>query len=226
MPPAWREAGSAELYLTGVVGTLLLLVPAGFALAKRGGRGSAPLTWFNAHVLCSTLGAVLVVVHSAGLLRRSPALLLLAVAALVATGVWARLRGSRVMAATFASKLHAFALPDEGIRERLGQLISQKRALLHELDPAGNEGTFSVTLSHLLHRPRLALAYRRLASLEARLLGTRQAAQTVQAWWRPAHIAIAWIFVLGVLVHVVTVSFFAGYVAAGARITWWHLGAW
>jgi hypothetical protein len=130
------------------------------------------------------------------------------------------------MAATFASRQHSFVLPDQDIRERLRQLILQKRALLDELDPAASEGTFSVTLGHFLRRPRLALAYQRLASLEARLLGARQAVGAAQAWWRPLHMAIAWTFVLGVLGHVVTVSFFAGYVAGGATITWWHLSAW
>ena len=38
--------------------------------------------------------------------------------------------------------------------------------------------------------------------------------------------AIAWIFVLGVLIHVLTVTFFAGYVADGGVITWWHLAQW
>jgi hypothetical protein len=32
--------------------------------------------------------------------------------------------------------------------------------------------------------------------------------------------------VLGLVIHVVTVTFFAGYVAAGEPITWWHLRAW
>jgi hypothetical protein len=47
-----------------------------------------------------------------------------------------------------------------------------------------------------------------------------------QAWWRPLHMALAWLFVLGVVIHVVTVTFFAGYVADGGPITWWHLRAW
>lgn len=226
LPPVWREPGSPELYLTGVAGALLLLVPVAFALAKHGGRGRAPLAWFNAHVLCSSLGAVLIVIHSGGFLRRPPALLLLAIAALAALGVWARLYGSRRMAATFASKQPSFALPDADTRERLRQLIEQKRALLRELDPAASEGTFSATPAHFLRRPRLALAYEGLARAEAKLLGTRQAIGPAQSWWRPLHMAIAWIFVLGVLIHVVTVTFFAGYVAAGAKITWWHLAAW
>ena len=226
LSPVWREPGSPELYLTGVAGALLLLMPVAFALAKRGGRSRAPLAWFNAHVICSSLGAVLIVIHSGGFLRRPPALLLLAIAALALLGVWARLRGSRRMAATFASKQSSFALPDAHKRERLRQLIAQKRGLLGELDPAASEATFSVTLAHLLRRPRLGLAYAGLARVEAKLLGTRQAVGPAQSWWRPLHMAVAWIFVLGVLVHVVTVTFFAGYVAAGQPITWWHLAAW
>jgi hypothetical protein len=226
LSPAWREPGSPELYLIGVAGALLLLVPVAFTLAKRGGRSRAPLAWFNAHVMCSSLGAVLIVIHSGGFLRRPPALLLLAIVALAVLGVWARVRGSRRMAATFASKQFSFALPDADKRERLRRLIEQKRVLLRELDPAASEATFSVTLAHLLRRPRLGLAYAGLARVEAKLLRTRQAVGKAQSWWRPLHLAIAWIFVLGVSVHVVTVTFFAGYVAAGHPITWWHLAAW
>jgi len=224
--PAWREPGSSALYLTGVAGALLLLVPAAFALAKRGGTSRDPRSWFNAHVYCSLAGAVLIAVHSGGFLRRPPALLLLAIVALAALGVWARLRGARRMAATFASKTHVFAPPDAATRERLRQLIAEKVVLLNQIDMQANEGTFSVALPHLLRRPRLALAYRRLAREESRLLGTRGAVGAAQAWWRPLHMALAWIFVLGVALHVLTVTLFAGYVAGGGPITWWHLAAW
>jgi NAD(P) transhydrogenase subunit beta len=44
--------------------------------------------------------------------------------------------------------------------------------------------------------------------------------------WTPFVVMTAIAFVLGVLIHVVTVSFFAGYVAGGGPITWWHLAAW
>jgi hypothetical protein len=226
LAPAWRTPGSPELYLAGVAGALLLLVPAAFALAKRGGTSRDPRAWFNAHVGCSLAGAVLIAAHSGGFLRRPPALLLLAIVALAALGVWARLRGSRRMAATFASKTHTFAPPDTATRMRLEELITKKRTLLARLDPGANEGTFSVTLPHLLRKPRLALAYVRLAREESRLLGTRGAAGAAQAWWRPLHMALAWIFVLGIVIHVVTVTFFAGYVAGGGPITWWHLAQW
>lgn len=226
LPEPWRTPGSPELYLTGVFGVILLLVPAAFVLAKRSGYSANPVGWFNAHILCSLAGMVLIAMHSGGFLRRPPALLLLALVALAVLGVWARVRGSRRMAATFASKAPAFAVPDAGTRERLRALIVEKRRLLAVLDPQAGEGTFSVNLPHFMCSPRLALAYRRLAREESQLLGSRRAVSVEQAWWRPLHMALAWLFVLGVVIHVVTVTFFAGYVADGGPITWWHLTAW
>lgn len=226
LPDAWRTPGSPELYLTGVAGVLLLLVPIAFVVAKRGGSGANPVNWFNAHVACSLAGMVLIAIHSGGFLRRPPALLLLALLALAALGIWARVCGSRRMAATFASKAPRFTVPDAATRERLRALISEKRALLSRLDPQANEGTFSVNLPHFVRSPRLALAYRRLAREESMLLGTRAAVSAQQAWWRPLHMALAWLFVLGVVIHVITVTFFAGYVADGGPVTWWHITAW
>lgn len=226
LPEAWRTPGSPALYLAGVAGALLLLVPVAFVAAKRGGGSGNPVSWFNAHVLCSLAGMVLIAIHSGGFLRRPPALLLLALVALAVLGIWARVRGSRQMAATFASKAPAFQPPDAATRERLRALIAEKRRLLARLDPLAGEGTFSVNLPHFLRSPRLAAAYRKLAREESRLLGARRAVPPGQAWWRPLHMALALLFVLGVMIHVVTVTFFAGYVADGGPITWWHLAAW
>lgn len=226
LPEIWRTPGSPALYLTGVAGALLLLVPIAFVIAKRGGSGANPVNWFNAHVACSLAGMVLIAIHSGGFLRRPPALLLLTLVALAALGVWARVRGSRRMAATFASKAPAFQVPDTATRERLRTLIAEKRKLLVQLDPQANEGTFSVNLPHFICRPRLALAYRKLTREESLLLGTRRSVSAGQAWWRPLHMVLAWLFVLGVVIHVITVTFFAGYVADGGPITWWHLRAW
>jgi len=205
---------------------VLLLVPVAFVVAKRGGGSANPVAWFNAHVACSLAGMVLIAIHSGGYLRRAPALLLMVLIALAVLGIWARVRGARAMAATFAAKAPAFSIPDAATRERLRQIIAEKRRLLPALDPRASEGTFSVNPPHFARHPRLALAYRRLAREESRLLGTRRAVPPAQAWWRPVHMALAWIFVLGVAIHVVTVTFFAGYVADGGPITWWHLAAW
>ncbi len=226
LPEMWRTPGSPALYLTGVGGVLLLLVPVAFVLAKRSGRSANPVGWFNAHIVCSLAGMVLIAIHSGGFLRRPPALLLLALVALAVLGVWARVRGARRMAATFAAKAPGFTVPDAATRERLRALIADKRRLLAGLDPQATEGTFSVNLPHFIRSPRLALAYRKLAREESLLLGTRRAVSAPQAWWRPLHMALAWLFVLGVVIHVMTVTFFAGYVADGGPITWWHLKTW
>lgn len=226
LPASWRVPGSPALYVVGVCGTVLLLVPVAFTLAKRGGASRHPVGWFNAHVSCALLGSVLIAIHCAGYLGNPPALLLLALAGLAALGIWARVRGARQMAATFASKAPLFRVPDATALEQLRAIVAAKQQLLHELDPGAREATFSVTLGHLLRSPRRARAYQRLARAEARLLGSRRAVGFAQAWWRPLHLALAWIFVLGVITHVIVVTFFAGYAAGGAPITWWHLAAW
>ncbi len=225
LPAAWRTPGSPPLYLTGVCGALLLLVSMVFAAMKRGGHGDSAPAWFVAHVVCATLGTVLVAIHSAGYLRRPPALLFLALLGLIVLGVWARVRLSARMAATFSTKLGGFA-PVAQPRPALAAVIERKRALLASLDPAAKEATFSPTLAHWLRAPIATVRYTQLAQEEMRLIGARASVGVEQAYWRPAHLALAALFVLGLLAHVVTVTFFAGYVAAGHPITWWHLAEW
>ena len=72
-----------------------------------------------------------------------------------------------------------------------------------------------MTLAHLMKRPLLSIAYLRLARREADLIGTRQSVPWLAAWWRPLHIILAWLFVGGMITHIIVVSFFAGYVAEG-----------
>jgi hypothetical protein len=223
---SWSTPGSPELYVTGVLGALLLLVSMVFVVVKRSGRGELAPAWFVAHVVCGSVGTVLVLVHSAGYLRRPPALLLLALLGLIVLGVWARVRLSARMAATFATKQRAFAPAGGESRAALAALIERKRALLASLDAAAREGTFSPTLVHWSRSPRASLRYARLVREENRLMGTRASVGAQQAWWRPLHLALAYLFVLGLVMHVITVTFFAGYVAGGEPITWWHLTAW
>ena len=214
------------LHLTGVAGALALLVPAVFSAVKRSGRSEVPNAWLTAHVLASCAGLVLVSVHAAGRLDGPPALLLLAVLGLIASGAVARLHVSGTIAATFGTRRDPFGRPDPARRARLATFVARKRAVLAQLDPRAEEATFSVTAAHLLSSPRLALAYMRLAREESALIGTRGSVPRLQAGWRPFHLALAWIFLGGLLVHVVTVTFFAGYVADGRTIDWWHLTRW
>jgi hypothetical protein len=232
LPDMWRRAGSPALYLTGLAGALLLLVSMVFVLVKRTGGGDRAPFWYVAHVLCASLGAVLVAIHGAGNLSRPPALMYLAILALMTLGIWARIRGTNRIAATFGEKHASFSggahyqnAPD---KEMLGRVISNKTALLKRLDPEALEATFSLRPVHWLRRPLLAKQYQALVTQEARLLGTRQAVPAAQAYWRSLHIGLAYLFVLGVMIHVVTVTFFAGYVADYdmEAINWWHIMNW
>lgn len=225
LPTSWREPGSQELYLVGVLGLALLLAPVAYTLSKRCG-GPNPKKKFNAHVLCSLAGMVLITIHSGGYVRRPPAMIIVLLIVLMVIGIWARVRGSYRIAATFATKAPSFSPPDQVNRELISDLILQKRALLQHLAPGANEGTFSVNLPHFARNPWLAFRYYKLAKQEANLLGVRAAVSSFQAWWRPLHIALALLFILSALVHVVTITFFAGYVANGGPITWWHLASW
>lgn len=223
--PEWRQPGGPFLYSIAVAGALLLLVSVIFLVAKRTGRGS-PRFWFVAHVVAATGGSVLVVIHAARAFDEAPALLLLALVGLMGLGVWARVHLANRMAGTFATKRGGFATADPELTDRLKNLIDEKRTLLARLDPNASEALFSVTLAHWLRRPGLAMAYQKLARTEERLVGARQSVGVAQAWWRPLHMALAGIFVAGLLTHIVVVTFFAGYVAEGRDIYWWHVTAW
>ncbi|WP_440997869.1 hypothetical protein [Arhodomonas sp. SL1] len=208
------------------LGTVLLFVPVAFSLVKRSGRAWRAPAWFSAHVLASAGGAVLVTAHAtAGNLLSPPGLVWLALLALLAQGLAARILLSRRIAALFASRITSFGEVDGDLRERLRTVIEAKRALLTALDPDADEALFSPNLTHLLRHPWLTWRYARLAAREARLVGRREAG-LVLAFWRRAHIALAVLFVLGVLGHVVLVLFFAGYVAGGEPVGWWHVTAW
>ena len=185
-----------------------------------------PNRWFIAHVVLSLAGLILVVAHTTGKLVSPPGTMLLALVALAISGALGRLYVSRSMAATFGTKQAPFGQHDLGVQRELKDLIQQKTRLLAALDPSASEATFSVTLSHWLCSPRRSLAYARLAGEEARLIGARKSVSPIQGMWRPLHLVLAWLFVLALLVHVITVTFFAGYVAGDREIYWWHLTAW
>lgn len=226
LPDDWRQPGSVPLQSFAIAAALLFLVPVGFYFNKRTGAGGASGSWLAAHVSAAVVGTVLAVMHGAARFDDPPALLVLALIGLAATGATARAYLSRDMSATFGSKRRAFAGPDPALRAELALLIGRKRALLKRLDPDASEATFSVALHHWLRRPGMAHAYARLQRRESALIGARKSVGAMQAWWRPLHILLAYGLVLGLLTHIVTVLFFAGYVAGGREIYWWHFTAW
>lgn len=225
--PAWRQRPGTPLFQTfAVLGSVLLLTPFAFVVAKRGGMSRVPNRWLIAHVVAGLAGLVLVVVHSGGVLWSPPSVMLYALVGLVVSGAYARLRVAADMASTLGRKRAAFAAPDHALRAKLARIIEEKSALLARLDPGASEATFSVTLRHWLRSPIFASRYAALAAGEARLIGARGSVGRVQAWWRPLHMALAALFLAALVVHVIAVTFFAGYVAGGRAIYWWHVTAW
>jgi hypothetical protein len=47
-----------------------------------------------------------------------------------------------------------------------------------------------------------------------------------QRHWRLVHRLLAWGFLAGLIMHILLVLFFAGYVADGGEIYWWHITDW
>lgn len=213
----------------GITGGLLLLSPLLFSLMKRLAHAASPPTWFVVHVIASGVGLVLVAGHVAGGQWWSPPALLFAAALfLVVQGSLARAYLGQHLSELFAAStgsLNHGEMPRID-RAALATIISTKRELLKRLSPADNEGTFKVTLSHWFRHPVLSWRYSTLAREEQHLVGARQRAGRLLTLWRPLHMLVAFGFLAGLLVHVVVVLFFAGYVAGDGPITWWHITDW
>lgn len=225
LPADLARPGSPLLQAAAALGALLLLVPFVFAGGKRSGASRVPNRLFVLHVVAGLAGIALVTVHALARPWGPPLLLWGCLLLLLITGVAGRVHLNGAMAATLGTKAAGFAPPDPRVRERLRRIIDAKAALLARLDPGASEALFSVTLAHWLRSPRLSWAYARLAREESRLIGARRSVPFVQAYWRAAHLALAWLFLAGLVAHVVIVMFFAGYAADGG-IYWWHLTDW
>lgn len=223
LPSAWQNPGSLLLYLCGTVGAVFLLASTVFVIVKRTGMGGAPPAWFLAHVVLAILGMMLVAIHSTGSLKQPPALMFLALIGLSVVGVWARIRVSSQMSATFGTRHRNFGAMNAHRQARLHEIILKKQQVLLRLDAKASEGMFSLTVMHWCWKPRLALSYACLVFHENRLIGTRSALSPAQVYWRWVHIMLGILFVIGLVSHVVTVTFFADYVAAGREITWPHV---
>lgn len=226
LPALWQRPGTEVLQPLAALGAVLLLAPFLFSLGKRGGHSQIPNRLFILHVGASLLGMFLVSLHAAAAFSGPPLVLVACLVLLVLTGVVARVYVSSRMAATFGRKSAPFQAGDPALKAKLRKLIDAKTALLARLDPQASEALFSPTLKHFLTAPLTSLAYARLARKESRLMGARRSVNWLQAWWRPIHMALAWLFLAGLILHVVLVTLFAGYVADGRDIYWWHLAAW
>ncbi len=225
--PDLREAGSPLRQSLAMLGGLLLLVPAGFSIAKRGGLSKRPPSWFVAHVLASAAGLAMVSFHAVGgRLLSPPGVVLALLFFLVLQGTLARIFLSPKLSQQFGSRPPSYREVGSSDRAALAAIIERKRALLPRLDAQASEALFSPNLRHALRHPWLTLRYARLAAIESRLVGARRGAGTSLSLWRRLHIAVALMFLAGLAAHVIVVVVFAGYAAAGRPIYWWHLAAW
>jgi hypothetical protein len=225
LPAGWHRPGTPLLQSAAILGSILLLVPYLFSLGKRNGASAIPNRLFVWHVVASVAGVFLVMLHALPGIYGPPLVLVLLLALLLVTGVFGRIRMALFMASTFGTKPNPFLPGDPGLKDQLRQLIRQKEVILQTLDPQASEAVFKVTLGHWMRSPLRAFAYVRLARHEARLTGARKSVPWMQAWWRPLHIALAWLFLAGLLLHIILATFFAGYVADGREIYWWHFSA-
>ena len=157
-----------------------------------------------------------------GHLSRPPALLWLAAVGLVALGAYGRLLSGQFVHAQFLSNPFAFlpARPAESVP--IGALVAEKQALLARLEPGAHEAVFALAPHHWLRRPLLSARYARLAWREERLVRAhvdraRGPHELLQRWWRMLLIVLAFAVLFGLLAHVLTVTFFAGYAAEGVK---------
>ena len=216
--------GDPELQSTAIIGSLLLLGAYGVAHAKRFGRDGRQSA--RRHVWLACTGFVLVAAHSTGELDDPPALLLLALVALGGLGIWARMRGATALAQVFGGKFGVVRGPSSSERDALAAIIESKTALLATLEPGASEATFSLQPRHWLLAPSAAVSYWSLTKKELALTAAVQSLPAALRYWRAAHQLIAAACVLGLLLHVIVVTFFAAYAAEGGEIYWWHITAW
>ncbi len=194
LPQALRTPGSPVLYVFGATGACLLLVSMVFVLVKRTGRGGPPPAWFVAHVGASSLGTVLVAIYSAGYLRRPPALLFLARRGSSCSGSGRGSGLSRRIAGTFGIEARAF----RGARP--GRPRTAARPARAQGGAAADARSQSGGRHLLPDAGPLAQAAPRLRPLRAAGPGRKRAdrharaAAPQQAWWRAAHLALAYTF--------------------------------
>jgi hypothetical protein len=182
------------------------------------------------HTLVGTTGVALALAHSRALLKAPPGLVLLAALGLLATGIYGRVVSPQRLGGTFGRSASPYAPAPEppGPLPSILEIVREKARLLAGLDPGAEEARFILRTRHWVRHPVRAFRYWSLAWRERRLLATQPASATAEIGllernWRRLHLILSALFVVGLLAHVVTTLFFAGYVAGGREIYWWHV---
>ena len=224
LPLESQQPGSPFLQSAAIIGTILLALSFCSVLAKRAGKPGKK--GFKAHVWLASIGTILVIAHSGSSAVTIPGVLLVLLLFITTLGLWIRLILPRQMSNTFGTKLAGFSTPDEIIRTELKNLIQEKQVLLKKIDPIAKEAIFSIGLRNWVNTPVLAYRYQKAVDKENHLIGTHKSVSRIQAYSRSLHRILSLFFLCGLIIHILIVTFFAGYVANGRTIYWWFLTEW
>ena len=232
---AWDlRPGSPIGQSLGIAAALLLLSSLVYVPLRRsdGGNWEKPAAR-SLHGFVGLLGTSLAIMHSQAALREWSTLVLCAVAGLLATGLYGMVIAPLRVGSTFgryAIPYAAAAQPDTDTTAS-DALLAEKRRLLGTMAADAREGEFVLRWHHWTRDPRTAWRYRRLALAERRAIARNPLSASTEIpvferHWRRVHLGLAGLFVIGILAHVVTTVFFAGYVADGREVYWWHVARW
>ncbi len=228
------RAGSPLGQSMGIIAGLILLGTLFYVRVRR--SDDAQMRKFTAqswHAVIGTLGTTLAILHSHASLREWSTLVLLAIIGLLATGFYGRVIAPLRVGAAFGRSAVPYlntAQPDP-ISNEISELIRRKQALLKTFAGDNRESGFVLRWRHWFEHPRAALDYHRLTVKERRLLARHPLSVSteiplLERLWRHSHLILAGLFIVGLFAHVITTVFFAGYVADGREIYWWHLTKW
>ena len=187
----------------------------------------------NWHALVGTSGTALAVIHSHAALREWSTLVLLAILGLLVTGLYGRVVAPLRVGVGFGRSAIPYsnvARPDAKNAE-VDRLIQAKRTLLKSIAANEKESEFVLRWQHWSCHPLITLQFYRLVLAERRLLAkdplsASEEIPALERFWRRLHLLLAILFLIGLLAHVITTVFFAGYVADGREIYWWHVTQW
>ena len=220
----WAKPGSPLLQSLAIAGAVLLCGSYAAAMAKR--FAIAGKRAFRQHVALASLGGAMVLAHWSFSFWQFPTLLIAALVLLVWLGLWSRTSGARQMARTFGEKHAGFHPPAPENRARMRAIIAEKEALLSQFAPSAREAEFSLRPVHWVGQPRRAWSYNKLCREERTITGADRRLPRAQRYWRIVHQLLAAGFICGLILHILMVLFFAGYVADGRDIYWWHVTDW
>ncbi|HYB41602.1 MAG TPA: hypothetical protein VEL75_07530, partial [Candidatus Methylomirabilis sp.] len=214
----------------GIAAAVLMIAALLYLPAKRSDAIPAPnRRLVLAHIAIGVTGAAVALAHSRLVVSHPPILVLLAFLGLLGTGAYGRIIASRRLGPSFGRGGSPFR-PASPPPPSLGALAESKRRILQDLRPSAREATFALALAQWAAHPLRSARYYALSLEERRRMRALPAAGyasemgALERWWRVGHLVLAWLAVIGLVAHVVTVLFFAEWAAGERQVYWWHFG--